>query len=150
MLGGCEAVISIDTFGGSGYTAALDLPPQIVEAWARRRLEPWGPRVNVFKGESPGVANIFADGIADLVFIDGAHDYRSVMADILAWKPKVRPGGVLAGHDFDTDYDPALVVFESPYDHGPGGVHYGVIRAVKQLLPGFEVIPGTSIWHVTL
>lgn len=33
------------------------------------------------------------------VFIDGCHDEASVTADIAAWLPLVRPGGVIAGHD---------------------------------------------------
>lgn len=37
---------------------------------------------------------------ADLVFIDGAHDYESVRYDIEAADRKVRPGGILAGHDY--------------------------------------------------
>jgi hypothetical protein len=41
------------------------------------------------------------DNTLDLVFIDALHDYESVMQDISLWWPKVRKGGVLAGHDFN-------------------------------------------------
>jgi hypothetical protein len=36
----------------------------------------------------------------DFVFIDAAHDKASVAADLAAWFPLVRPGGVIAGHDW--------------------------------------------------
>jgi len=39
----------------------------------------------------------------DFVYIDAAHDYRSVRADIMAWLPLVRSGGILAGHDWILD-----------------------------------------------
>ena len=42
-----------------------------------------------------------ADRAFDLVFIDALHDHESVVDDIGAWLPRVRPGGVLAGHDFN-------------------------------------------------
>ena len=34
-----------------------------------------------------------------MVFIDADHRYHAVRADIRAWINKVRPGGILAGHD---------------------------------------------------
>lgn len=37
----------------------------------------------------------------DLVFIDALHDYEHVMEDIRHWWCAVRPGGILAGHDFN-------------------------------------------------
>jgi predicted O-methyltransferase YrrM len=37
----------------------------------------------------------------DLVFIDANHEYLEVRKDILSWLPKVRRGGLLAGHDYD-------------------------------------------------
>jgi predicted O-methyltransferase YrrM len=36
----------------------------------------------------------------DLLFVDGGHDYASVKGDILAWLPRVKPGGVFAFHDY--------------------------------------------------
>lgn len=36
----------------------------------------------------------------DLVYIDANHDYKYVREDILAWWPKIKKGGVLAGHDY--------------------------------------------------
>lgn len=49
---------------------------------------------------SPKAADFFPDGILDAVFIDAAHEYDAVLADILAWRSKVRDGGILAGHDY--------------------------------------------------
>ncbi len=42
------------------------------------------------------------DGALDFVFIDAAHDYASVRSDLEGWTPKVRSGGIVAGHDYYT------------------------------------------------
>jgi hypothetical protein len=36
----------------------------------------------------------------DFAYLDGRHDYESVKEDLEAWYDKVRPGGILAGHDY--------------------------------------------------
>lgn len=46
-------------------------------------------------------AGAYPDGSLDFVWIDGDHRYDAVLADLRAWWPKVKPGGVLAGHDYD-------------------------------------------------
>ncbi len=43
----------------------------------------------------------FDDESLAFVYIDAAHDYDNVKADILAWMPKVKKGGILAGHDYN-------------------------------------------------
>jgi hypothetical protein len=40
------------------------------------------------------------DHSLDFVYIDARHDYESVKEDVEAWCSKVRPGGIMAGHDY--------------------------------------------------
>ncbi len=37
---------------------------------------------------------------ADLIYLDAAHDTESVLADILAWYPHLKSGGMLCGDDW--------------------------------------------------
>lgn len=57
-------------------------------------------RSNMIRGASVDVAKTFADGALDFVYIDADHDYEHCKQDIEAWFPKVRHGGLVAGHDF--------------------------------------------------
>lgn len=43
----------------------------------------------------------FKDLSVDFVWIDGEHTYESCLNDLLAWLPKLKPSGVIAGHDTD-------------------------------------------------
>lgn len=42
-----------------------------------------------------------ADKGARFVFLDGDHSLEAVRDDIRAWLTKVKPGGIIAGHDYD-------------------------------------------------
>ncbi|MBI3211940.1 MAG: class I SAM-dependent methyltransferase [Simkania negevensis] len=44
----------------------------------------------------------------DLVFIDANHHYESVKEDIETWRVKVRPGGMLSGHNYGRNRLPGV------------------------------------------
>jgi predicted O-methyltransferase YrrM len=52
------------------------------------------------KGFSLNCVKDFEDSTLDFVYIDGRHDYDSVMNDIVNWSKKVKYGGIISGHDF--------------------------------------------------
>lgn len=42
----------------------------------------------------------FEDGSLDFVYIDANHEWPYITHDIYYWSPKVRPGGIVSGHDY--------------------------------------------------
>jgi hypothetical protein len=67
---------------------------------ARERLAPHGSRSSIWRMTSVEAAAQVDDHSFDFVYIDARHDYDSVLEDLDAWCTKVRPGGILAGHDY--------------------------------------------------
>lgn len=69
----------------------------------RAILEARGGGLNIFSAKSIDVAERHFDQSIDLVYIDADHFYASVVADIRAWLPKVKPGGWIGGHDYNDE-----------------------------------------------
>jgi hypothetical protein len=66
----------------------------------RERLAGYGDRSTIWRLTSVEAAAKVPDQSFDFVYIDARHDYDSVKEDLEAWCSKVRPGGILAGHDY--------------------------------------------------
>ena len=58
-------------------------------------------RVKIHKAMSQDIAGRFADNSMDFIYIDGNHEYSFAKKDLHLYWPKVKPGGIFAGHDFD-------------------------------------------------
>ena len=69
-----------------------------IEDHARKILS--SDRSILIKNSSIAAARDIPDGSLDFVYIDADHDYASCKEDIEAWFPKVRHGGLIAGHDY--------------------------------------------------
>ena len=86
---------------------------QIVEfaEWSFDKMSSRYDNIVKIKNNSVEAANQFEDGSIDFVYIDAAHDYENVKRDLLAWMPKVKPGGFISGHDYR--YDSGIQVYEA-------------------------------------
>jgi hypothetical protein len=64
------------------------------------QLSGFGERCRIHRTTSRDAAATFQDRSLDFVYLDARHYRQAVEEDIGLWAPKVRPGGILAGHDY--------------------------------------------------
>jgi predicted O-methyltransferase YrrM len=140
VAGLCRAygvsLVCVDTWAGSSdrFDAQYRglLAQRDIEAEFRRHLGTLDLHVDVRRTTSLAAAATFQPDWVDLVFLDASHDEASVAADIAAWWPTLRPGGVVAGHDYRDDHP---------------GVVAAVDRAAAQR--GLTLVRGPgSLWHL--
>jgi hypothetical protein len=103
---GCT-VLGVDPYVTSAaYPYALvdatvtDLDALCADVQARFASREW----RLVRMASVDAAMTVPDGSLDFVYIDGDHRCSAVVADIRAWAPKVKVGGLIAGHDYTTSH----------------------------------------------
>jgi predicted O-methyltransferase YrrM len=137
-------VWAVDTWQGSEELKHFlaDKPPDwLYESFIKNM----GERNNVVPVRMPSLeaSKALGDILFDMIFIDASHDYENVKQDIEIWRPHLKSGGLLCGHDF-----------------APGWP--GVIKAVSEYFPdvarskalaqrfGPPDWSNNSIWHVVV
>lgn len=78
----------------------------------------------------------FEDESVDFVFVDGAHDYPNGYHDVTAWYKKLKPGGMLAGHDYAPNLD------------WTSGLLHGIWQAFKDLGVTYQVDPSCNCFFI--
>jgi len=119
-------------YGIDPYTEYPGYPKERIEEKRRQAIERLSkyPNYILVEARSTEAAKLIPDKSIDFVFIDGAHDYESVMEDIKTWYPKVRDGGILSGHDY--------------YQGKSGGM--GVMEAVDKFIKATGLELQTTEW----
>lgn len=97
-----------------------------IKAEAIRNVRFAAKRVVVCQGESLDRAKDAMDGLFDWIYLDAMHDYDSVMRDMEAWWPKLRPGGLFSGDD----YGDQSLRWQEKYGGVARGFNWGVKDAV--------------------
>lgn len=116
-----------------------------------RRLARHGSRSSIWRMTSVDAAAKVRDHSLDFVYIDARHDYESVTEDLQAWCSKVRPGGILAGHDYvDGSFPQGEFYVKSAVDKFFGArgipVHGTEGPSVVEMFPTWIVaVPETGI-----
>jgi hypothetical protein len=67
------------------------------------------------------------DESLDLLFIDGCHEIECIAEDLELWIPKVKPRGVVMGHDYSERWPGVMMVLNE-------------LRAGKDLYLGSDLV----------
>ena len=58
------------------------------------------PKVKIIKNWSHEAVKSFQDQFFDFIYIDANHSYKASLEDMRMWYPKLKVGGIMAGHDY--------------------------------------------------
>jgi predicted O-methyltransferase YrrM len=121
---GARNVVEVGVYAGDLSRMVADIPTvhnlKLIDPWRApygkfdqahmdgiaKQVMQWADtksNVEVLRWPSVEAAKSFDDESLDFYHTDGCHDYQEVKADILAWLPKVRPGGILCGDNYEAE-----------------------------------------------
>ncbi|NLE59864.1 MAG: class I SAM-dependent methyltransferase, partial [Planctomycetes bacterium] len=98
------------------------------ERFARAQQKLAGYDVEFLHMKSLAAALTVPDGSLDFVYIDGDHRFDAIMLDLILWSRKVRPGGIVAGHDFFEFYKAGVTTAVRAYTQAHGITQWYVTK----------------------
>lgn len=58
-----------------------------------------GPKFTLIKEKSVDAAKVLLDNSFDFIFLDADHSMKAILQDLDSYWPKLKSGGIIAGHD---------------------------------------------------
>ncbi|MDP2175485.1 MAG: class I SAM-dependent methyltransferase [Bacteroidota bacterium] len=110
----------IDVWSSDRYHRGLQ---KIVEERFEKEISSGQIEINL--GYSTDVVNQFQDSYFDWIYIDTDHSYEVTRDELEKYRNKIKPGGIIAGHDFIVGYWRDMV-------------RYGVIEAVYEFCVKYD------------
>jgi predicted O-methyltransferase YrrM len=101
-------------------------------AAAKAALARYSPRAHFMRMTSLEAAALVEDGSLDFVYIDGNHERPAIDEDLAHWWPKLKPGGIFAGHDYIM----------------PGEIAGGWGRHIQPAVNGFAAREGLDVYLI--
>jgi len=113
MLRGCPGahVTCVDTWKGTDGDMTGELAAKHGDdVWKAFCENTKGQQISAMPGKSVEIAKSWGPGATprDLIFIDAEHTYEALKADIEAWWPHLKDGGIMAFHDYRTSQFPGV------------------------------------------
>jgi predicted O-methyltransferase YrrM len=111
----------------------ITIDPSVDPEWRAAALEVanrYPDKIEFRIDTSQNVSLTIPDGFADAIYIDSDHHYEFTRDEIARWLPKIRKGGIIAGHDY----------IERP-EFG-----FGVIRAVNEVFGKPDKVYEDTSW----
>jgi hypothetical protein len=143
-------LISIDPWRSAPETDYVDLanvPQEAHDSYhgeTVKRLSRFGDRSTIWRVTGSEAIDRIPHHCLDFVYLDARHDYASVTQDLQEWIEKVRPGGVLAGHDYlDGTFPDGDFGVKSAVDEffAPRGLRVGATFADPPWISWYVAVP---------
>jgi hypothetical protein len=109
----------------------------------QQNIGPVADYVNVIRDDSRAAAAQFDNESVDFLYVDASHSYEGVLGDLIAWYPKVKVGGVIAGDDWCFVTDGSRGVRRAVLDF------FGKAAARLVILPGSAPNEDWLQWSIT-
>jgi predicted O-methyltransferase YrrM len=139
--GGVVAEAGVDHGDFSALILAITQPKRLhlIDVWSSKRYhgglqdvvrkkfqrELASGQVQIDLGLSTDMLSRYPEATFDWVYIDTDHGYTVTAAELELCRTKVKPGGIIAGHDYVTG-------------NWDGGVRYGVVEAVHEFCVKYD------------